>query len=756
MKKPSLIFLTILITAALIIGIGVNMNNADSPDSLPPENFSRNTPTQQNPPAREEHQKSNRLINEKSPYLLQHAYNPVDWHPWSQAAFEKAQLQNKPIFLSIGYSTCHWCHVMERESFEDPEVAALMNQAFISIKVDREERPDIDNIYMKVCQLTTGSGGWPLTIIMTPDKKPFFAATYIPKTTRLGRLGMIQLIPRVQQLWTTQQDKLLENAQTVLAALQQNNSLATATAPSISNPFDKSVLDTAYRQLTDNFDANFGGFGSAPKFPTPHNLLLLLRHHRRHPDSQALTMVETTLTAMRNGGIYDHVGFGFHRYSTDHKWLVPHFEKMLYDQALLALAYLETYQLTGKNEHAQTAREIFTYVLRDLTSPQGGFYSAEDADSEGVEGKFYLWTKQQINTALPKNQAELIIKAFNVSKKGNFIEETGDHETNNNILHLQNNLSDLAAKLNTDPESLQKQLESARKTLFDLRKNRIHPYKDDKILTDWNGLMIVALARGAQLLNEPAYANAAARAVDFIYQNLHTPDGRLLHRFRNNHAALPPSVDDYAFLTWALLELYEATFDIDYLKKALNLQQSLNQHFWNDAAGGFFFTPDDGEKLLIRQIEIYDGAVPSGNSVALLNLLKLARITGNLEFENQAATMYRLFSPQVQTAPIAHSQMLLAVDFAVGPAYEVVIAGRSDAPDTTKMINTLRKKYLPNKVLLFRPTEQNNPPLAQLAPFTANQLALNNTATAYVCLNQNCQLPTTDINKMLQLLKSTD
>jgi len=642
--------------------------------------------------------KQNRLAFEKSPYLLQHADNPVDWYPWAEEAFEKAKKENKLIFLSIGYSTCHWCHVMEHESFDDPEVAKLMNETFISIKVDREERPDIDMVYMTVCQMMTGSGGWPLTIIMTPDKEPFFAATYVPKETRFGRVGMLDLIPRVKELWSTRQAEVLSSASQITAALQKT----TPEAP--SEELNEPLLHLAYEQLAERFDEQYGGFGKAPKFPTPHNVLFLLRYWKRTGNENALQMVDKTLHAMRNGGIYDHVGFGFHRYSTDSQWLAPHFEKMLYDQALLAIAYTEAYQATGREEYAQTAHEIFTYILRDMTAPEGGFYSAEDADSEGEEGKFYLWTNYEIQRVLLGEEADLAVRVFNISEGGNFVDEVAGRKSGRNILHLTKSIDELASDMSTSAPDLRARIEGILEKLFAYREKRIHPHKDDKILTDWNGLMVAALAKGAQVFDEPRYASTAKRAADFILKNVRTSEGRLLHRYRDGEAALTAHVDDYAFLIYGLLELYEATFDVNYLKIALELNEDLIQHFWDHDNGGFYFTADDGESLLIRQKEIYDGAIPSGNSVAMLNLLRVGRITAKADSEEKAVKIGQAFYRNVRQLPSAYTQLMVAVDFGVGPSYEVVIAGGSQADDTKQMLNVIRGLFVPNKIVILRPT----------------------------------------------------
>jgi len=688
----------------------------------------------------------NRLIHEKSPYLLQHAENPVDWYAWGPEAFEKARRDNKPIFLSIGYSTCHWCHVMAHESFENPEVARLMNEVFVCIKVDREERPDIDNIYMRVCQMMTGSGGWPLTILMTPDKKPFFAGTYIPRESHHGRLGMLDLIPRIKEVWDTQHAEILKTADQITASLSQ------LSQDSTGDELDKSTLKTAYEQLSSRFSEQYGGFGNAPKFPSPQNLLFLLRYWQSTNDEKALRMVVKTLQSMQDGGIYDHIGFGFHRYSTDSHWLVPHFEKMLYDQAMLAMAYIEAYQATGKKELRETAKKIFTYVLRDMTDQKGGFYSAEDADSEGVEGKFYVWTEDEIRKVLKGEEADLIINVFNVKKSGNFSDEASGENTGANILHLEKTLTEVAFKNKTSVDELKERVETARQKLFTARNKRIHPHKDDKILTDWNGLMIAALAKGAQACNEPEYANAAKRAADFILTDMRRTDGRILHRYRDGHAAILANVDDYAFLIWGLLELYETVFDVHYLQTALDLNNEMIKYFWDEQNGGFYFTADDAEELIVRQKDIYDGAIPSGNSVAVLNLFRLARITANSDLEDKANKIMIAFSKDVKSVPSGYTQMMVGLDFGIGPSYEIVIVGNPEAKDTKEMLNSLRKHFIPNKVVLLRPSDQEAPDIIRLAKFTEYQSSFDGKATAYVCLDYACKMPTTDTEEMLKLL----
>ena len=679
----------------------------------------------------------NKLKSEKSPYLLQHAKNPVDWYPWGEEAFKKANEEDKPIFLSIGYSTCHWCHVMAHESFEDEEVAELMNEAFVSIKVDREERPDIDKIYMTVCQMMTGSGGWPLTIIMTPEKKPFFAGTYFPKQTRFGRIGLIDLLKRIKELWNNQRNDLINSADQITFSLQNINQ------ESPGEKFSENTLKNTYQQLSIQFDSMNGGFGNRPKFPTPHNLIFLLRYWKRTGDKKALEMVETTLQAMRKGGIYDHVGFGFHRYSTDSTWLVPHFEKMLYDQALIAIAYIEAYQATKNELYKKTAQEIFSYVLRDMTSKEGGFYSAEDADSEGEEGKFYVWSKEELEKILDKEELDLTIKIFSIEESGNYLEEASGKKTNKNILHLRKF---------SDKEILE-EIEKIRLTLFKTREKRIHPHKDDKILTDWNGLLIAALAKGAVAFQEKKYLEAAKKVVNFILSNLRESNNKLLHRYKDGVSEIKGYLTDYAFLIWGLIELYEATFDIFYLKTALEFHKIQIEDFWDSNIGGFFFTAKDSEKLLTKQKEIYDGAIPSGNSIAMLNLLRLSYITGNHELEEKADTLVRVFSEKIKASPLAYTQFLVAIDFAIGPSYSLVIAGDSDANDTKELISAILNEYLPNKVFMLRNTEQPTPEIDDFSNFVEFFYNLDDMATAYVCINKTCKPPTHDINQTLEFLK---
>ncbi|MFX1410882.1 MAG: thioredoxin domain-containing protein [Promethearchaeota archaeon] len=690
----------------------------------------------------------NHLLNEKSPYLLQHAYNPVAWYPWSEEAFEIARKENKPIFLSIGYSTCHWCHVMAHESFENPTVAELMNEVFISIKVDREERPDIDNIYMTVCQMLTGSGGWPLTILMTADKKPFFAGTYFPKETRFGRIGLIDLIKRIKNMWNKQKEDLLDSAEKITFSLKN----LTYEAP--GEKFNDKLLKNAFNQLSLSFDKIKGGFSNRPKFPTPHNLIFLLRFWKRTGNKDALKMVEKTLQAMRYGGIYDHIGFGIHRYSTDSYWLVPHFEKMLYDQALVAMAYIEAFQSTKKFLYKTTAQEIFTYVLRDMTSHEGGFYSAEDADSEGEEGKFYLWSIKELEDIFDEDLFEIVKEVYNLQNSGNYLEESTHTKTGNNILYLQDSITEISKKLPISEQELRVKLDFIRNKLFKIRQKRVHPHKDDKILTDWNGLMIAALAKGAHSLGNHSYLDSAKDAVEFIISKLRKPDGKLLHRYRDGKAEIEGFLTDYAFLIWGLIELYEATFEVKYLKLAIELNNIEIKDFWDIHRGGFYFTSGYNEELLTRRKEIYDGAIPSGNSVAMLNLLRLSYLTGDIELEKKADILSRVFSERLNSNPIAYTQFLVAADFAVGPSYSLVIAGDSDSKDTKELINAIRNEFIPNKVFILRRTEQSLPDIDSFSNFVEYFYNKDNKATAYVCINKTCKPPTHDIKKTIEYLKT--
>ncbi len=697
------------------------------------------------PHQRHESRHQNRLAREKSPYLLQHADNPVDWYPWGEEAFEAARREDKPIFLSIGYATCHWCHVMEHESFEDPEVAALMNRSFVSIKVDREERPDIDQVYMTVCQMLTGSGGWPLTILMTPDRRPFYAATYLPKSGRFGRPGMTELVPRVDQLWRTQREMLLKSAGEIVGHLERAADTAGA------GELKTDLPERAANELAARYDAELGGFGSAPKFPSPHNLLFLLQHARLTGDAHAVEMVDRTLAAMRRGGIWDHVGWGFHRYSTDREWLVPHFEKMLYDQAMLALASVEAWRATGNEAHARTAREILAYVLRDMTSADGAFFSAEDADSEGEEGRFYLWTRAQLAAVLTPRELELVETAWGVRAEGNFRDEASSQPSGANILHLVRPLDEVAHLLGVTAAELEKRLEAVREKLFAVREERVHPLKDDKVLADWNGLMAAAMARAGATLGEPQFVRAAERALGFVDTHMRDHKGRLLHRYRDHDAAVPAFLDDHAFVVWGLLELYDATLDPVHLERALAVQAD-QERFWDSADGGYFFTSPGGESLLVRPKEVYDGAIPSGNSVAVANLVRLARLTGHEQNEERARATAAAFTAELGRMPSAHSHMIAALELAAAPAAEIVLVGPAEDESMRALLDVIRRDAPPGSTTLLVASGPRADLVRRLAPFTSAFEALEGRPTAYVCRGFSCQLPTTDPIRTAELL----
>ncbi len=683
----------------------------------------------------DEGKKMNRLADEQSPYLLQHAENPVNWYPWDEDAFETARELNRPIFLSIGYSTCHWCHVMEHESFEDEEVARLLNDNFIAIKVDREEMPEIDHLYMSVCQAMTGSGGWPLTIVMTPDKQPFFAGTYFPKNGRYGRTGMLQLLPALADAWKNRPEDVSKTVG------QIKNYLENSIPNTLGAELDESIHERTFNTLRDRFDEQEGGFGQAPKFPSPHNLIYLLRYYHFSKDSSALAMVEKTLKAIRRGGIFDQLGFGFHRYSTDRNWLLPHFEKMLYDQALLALAYLEAYQLTENDEYGRSAEEIFTYVQRDMTAPEGGFYSAEDADSEGQEGKFYIWKKSEIIEILGDQDGEKFCNVFQVKDEGNFHPEAGNSAEAGNILHLSSEKSSVNDEF----------IESSRKKLFAVREKRIHPFKDDKILTDWNGLMLAALARGAIVLDNTEYGKAAEKAIAFISKKMTGKNGRLYKRYRNGLAGLDAHLDDYAFLIWGLLEFYEYSFNPEYLSQALKLARIMKTEFLDGTSGGFFLGSSQAEKLPVRSKIGYDGAIPSGNSVAAMVLQKLGRITGETEWLLLADNTIRVFANAIDRYPAGFAHLLTAHLFEADNPKEIVIVLDKNSQHLPEIVNEIRAIYTPAKVLLLKQPDSGKT-LAQIAPWTTTQSAMDNRPTVYVCRNYSCNQPVTDLASVMELI----
>ncbi|MFA7288086.1 MAG: thioredoxin domain-containing protein [Melioribacteraceae bacterium] len=664
----------------------------------------------------------NRLSKEKSPYLLQHANNPVDWFPWCEEAFNLALKEEKPVFLSIGYSTCHWCHVMERESFEDEDVASLINTVFIPIKVDREERPDIDNIYMSICQAMTGGGGWPLTVFLTPEKKPFFTGTYFPKQSIHGRIGLIDLIKNVQSAWQNKRTEIDKSADEITRYLDKSDDIEQNVI------LDNRILIKAYEFFEERFDKVNGGFGSHPKFPSPHNLVFLLRYYHLTGNKNALYIVEKTLSEMRKGGIYDQIGFGFHRYSTDNKWLLPHFEKMLYDQALLLNAYTELYQITKNEFYKLIAEEIVKYVSRDMTSPEGAFFSAEDADSEGVEGKYYIWKEDELKDLLTDEQFRFVEKHFNTSFAGNFRDESSHQNTGANILFLKNELT-------PDEEQL---FAPIRKIIYEHREKRIHPFKDDKILTDWNGLMIASLSRAGRAFHNQYFISLSERCSEFILNNLLISEAKLLHRFRDGDSSLEAHVDDYSFFVSGLIELYQTTFKTDYLEHAIKLTNYAISEFWDSELGGFFFTGKDSETILARTKEYYDGAIPSGNSVFISNLLFLSRITGNIDYENKANQLLFSFSGSLDQVPYIYCSALAGYTFISSKSFEIVVVeGENDIND---FISELNYHYIPNKVVIVM-NDRNKDQLIKLAPYLETYTHNNHQSMIYICRNFVCELP---------------
>ncbi len=678
----------------------------------------------------------NRLIFSGSPYLLQHARNPVDWHEWGPAAFELAAERGVPVFLSIGYSTCHWCHVMEHESFEDAEVARLMNEAFVCVKLDREERPDIDQLYMSVTQALTGSGGWPMTVVMTPDKRPFFAGTYFPKRSIGQRFGMLELVPALSSAWSERREEVLQSA----TAITEDLAARVAGAPGENLTVEHLAQGEA--ELSRRFDSARGGFGAARKFPVPHEQTFLLRRHGATGSARALEMVERTLAAWRLGGVFDQVGLGIHRYSTDPNWLVPHFEKMLYDQALCCLAYVDAWLVTGDAAHERAAREILAYVSRDMTSPEGGFYSAEDADSEGEEGLFYLWTEAELGEVLDAEDAIFVRARFGTSGEGNYRDEATGERTGRNVLHLKEPLSDAERA----------RWGSLRAQLFEAREGRVHPLKDDKVLTDWNGLMISAFARAGRAFGDESLVATARRAADFVLSELRTDSGRLLKRWRGGEAGLQGMLEDHAFLAQGLLDLFEASHEVAYLVAARQIVDTAVRHFHDPDAGGFFLSPDDGEALLVRSKTIYDGARPSGNSVMACTLQRLSRMTGETGYEELAAGTIRAFSAQVERSPSYSTQLLAAVDFQTSTTREIVIVGRPEAPETQAMLALLAGRYAPNDVVLLRPPGEEGSALAAASPFTGPLVEVDGTTTAYVCSDFTCAAPVTTLAALAGLL----
>ncbi len=690
----------------------------------------------------------NRLAAESSPYLIQHARNPVAWQPWCEKAFEAARRCCVPVFLSIGYSTCHWCHVMSRESFENEEIAGRLNENFVCIKVDREERPDIDAVYMRYCQALTGSGGWPLTIIMTPDKEPFFAATYLPPRSRGGRIGILDLTARIAQAWQTRRDAVIGSARDITAEISRMQSSSAAAAPHADLPAQ------AFNGLRASFDRVNGGFGHAPKFPTPHTLLFLLRFWKRTGEHDALDMATSTLRAMRRGGIYDHIGFGFHRYSTDPSWFLPHFEKMLYDQALLLWAYTEAYQVTGAEEFAATACEIAAFVLRDLRSPEGGFYCALDADDEGGEGAYYRWTHAELTGLLDPAELRMAEELCGMTREGNARDEASGRTTGANIIHQLDSLADYALRSGLSSREAARRLESLRRKLFEARLHRIPPARDRKILTDWNALMFGALAMAGRVLENTDFATEAKRAADCILRLLYRPESGLLHSYCNGAPSVTAHIDDYSFMIWGLMELYQTVFDAHYLLRAIALQDEQRSRYADERSGAFFITHADANDLPFRPLEILDGALPSGNSMAALNLQRLAAVTGRTDYAEHARRICEAFNARLNRMPEACCMLMCAFEYATGPRTTVTIAGIPEAPDTQELLRCINSLYLPDVCVLLHSRGGCSGALAAHMPGAELKKPVNGRPAAYVCSGTACRAPVCDGEELKLLLMS--
>jgi len=677
------------------------------------------------------HKVTNKLINETSPYLLQHAHNPVNWYPWGEEALQLARKLDKPVFLSIGYSACHWCHVMERESFENEEIAGILNEHFICIKVDREERPDLDEIYMTAVQLMTGSGGWPLSVWLTPDLEPFFGGTYFPPENRWGRVGFGKILQQIIQIWQNRRGDVLQSANQITASLNQINQVQ-----SVDTQLDQSLWKSAFKSAEQRFDERHGGFGGAPKFPQAMELSFLLRYYFHTGEKRALAMVEKSLKGMANGGIYDHLGGGFHRYSTDERWLVPHFEKMLYDNALLSLTYLEAYQITKKSDYAEIAQSTLDYVLREMTSPEGGFYSSQDADSEGEEGKFYVWRREEIENTLGEADSRIFCDVYGVSNEGNW--------ESKNILYLRRSLEGFAKEYGLSLIELKQKLSIERQKLLQVRSKRVHPLTDDKILTAWNSLMISALCKGFQVLGDKKYLDAAQKAIDFLLESLYI-GGLILRTYRNGKSHLNGYLSDYSFLVAALIDVYESSFNWTFLEKAIEINDLIIQKFWDENSDGFFFTPTDHEQLIIRTRHPYDNAIPSGNSVAVHNLLKISQFTGDIKLKEQAEQTLRLYTTQMQRSPSGFAVLLSSLDYFWGNPKEIVIAGDRLSEKTLGMIAVIHEHYLPNKILAYAdPTlltrEREK---SKILPVIEGKISIKGRARIFVCENYACQSPFT-------------
>ena len=672
-----------------------------------------------------EHKHTNRLIDETSPYLLQHAHNPVNWYAWGEEAFQKARSENKPVLLSIGYSACHWCHVMEHESFENEEIAQLMNENFISIKVDREERPDLDQIYMSAVQMMTQHGGWPMTVFLTPEGVPFYGGTYFPPEDRYNMPGFPRVLLNVAHAYEKQPDEITRNAVSLLTELRRVN-----TTPESTEALSHDLLDAAYRGIIRNYDRLNGGFGGAPKFPPAMTLEFLLRVFHRTGSAEALQIVEHTCEQMARGGIYDQLGGGFHRYSTDAKWLVPHFEKMLYDNALLSRQYLHLFQLTHGSAARRIAEGTLDYVVREMTDAQGGFYSTQDADSEGHEGKFFVWTREEIAAALGEEDARLFCSWYNVTSAGNF--------EGKNILNVTRSVAEAAQAENVSVEHLQSAVDRGVKKLFEIREARIKPDRDEKILTAWNGLMLASFAEAAAILKREDYAEVARKNARFVLQNL-SRDGLLLRTYKDGQAKLNGYLEDYAFFIDGLLSLFETTGEFEWFDDAVTLARKMIDEFWDETDGGFFFTGKSHEELIVRSKDYFDNATPSGNSVAADVLLRLSLLTGDADYSRRAVTVFGLTAGAIQRYPSAFGRVLCALDFHLSSPKEIVILGEPKSENTTALKDEVWTNFLPNKVVVQvspdRARERETMPLLQ------GRTLINNQATAFVCEQYSCKQP---------------
>ncbi len=688
---------------------------------------------------------ANRLINETSPYLLQHAYNPVDWYPWGDEAFALAAEQDKPVFLSVGYSACHWCHVMEHESFESDEIAALMNEHFINIKVDREERPDVDQIYMSAVQLMTQRGGWPMSVFLTPDKRPFYGGTYWPPTSRMGMPGFQDILNKIHEIWTNSRDEVTTSAKSLVDAV---NKIA---APEFErSTLDEDVMRNAMRGILQSADRTHGGFGGAPKFPHPMDVRVLLRCWKRFGEQDALDVVKLTLGKMARGGIYDHLGGGFHRYSTDARWLAPHFEKMLYDNALLVPAYLELGQVLQNDESTEpwpfaVVRGTLDYVLREMEQPEGGFYSTQDADSEGEEGKFFVWSEAEIDELLPDADAGLFKYAYDVTPDGNWEGKT--------ILNRPKPHDEAARVLEIEPDELAEVLGRCRRTLFDAREKRVKPGRDDKVLVSWNGWMISAMAQASQVLGEQKYAEAAIRAADFVLENMRNEGSHLLHSFKDGRARFNAYLDDYAAFVSGLCDLYQATFDPRHLVSAQELASQMIERFADDEGGGFYFTSHDHEELITRTKDSQDNATPSGNAQAATALIQLSRLTGDVGLAERGQQTLESFSGLLKEHPRASGQGLLAVDAMFGPSLEIVLIDGDDKATGDEWLAAIHQKFLPNKIVLRRHTDVSEDALPEvIRPHLEGRTARDGQTTAYVCREMTCGPPVTTLDELLSAI----